>query len=144
MGQTDLGVVKAIFKGPHDSNITYEELNMVTSGEKTYSANKNVPGGIDISNQEYWTNLSGTGMTEGQFQGWAKTPISDQNKMITEFEEATIESNIAAVNTKTNNNTTEIGKKISKDSYASSTTGGTVKARVSGTTAYFTINGQNA
>lgn len=39
---------------------------------------------------------------------------------------------------------TAISNKIESNDYATSSVGGTVKARVSGTTAYFTINGNNA
>ena len=39
---------------------------------------------------------------------------------------------------------TALNGKVAPTNYATSTVGGTVKARVSGTTAYFTINGSNA
>mgnify|MGYP001128072090 CR=1 FL=1 len=44
----------------------------------------------------------------------------------------------------TSNIQTQLNTKIAATNYATSTTGGTVKARLNGTTAYFTINGSNA
>ncbi len=142
--QTDLGIVRPVNKGVHIEANAYEEMNMVTNGGKVYMANKTVPADTIITNEEFWINMSGDGMTVPQLQSWAKTEISDDNKILTEFEEAQINASLTTVNGKIDDNTALIGLKVGVTDYASSTIGGVVKVRLDGTTAYITTDGTDA
>ncbi len=144
MATNDLGVVKPVFKGDHVSVNTYEVLNMVNSGGKVYMANKDVPSDTPIDSAEFWTNMSGTGMTTDQLQAWAVTQVSDSNKILTEVENVIINDNILAVMNLAQDNETALTTKIGTTDYATATIGGTVKVRLDGSKAYFTVDGSDA
>jgi|LGOV01.1.fsa_nt_gb hypothetical protein len=144
MATNDLGVVKPVMKGAHVVANTYEVLNMVESGGKVYMANKDVPADTPIDSAEFWTNMSGTGMTTDQLQAWAVTTISDANKILTETEYAIISDNMLTLTNDTQDNTTAITTKIGVTDYATSTVGGTLKVRLDGEKAYFTVDGSDA
>ena len=143
MAQTDLGVIKPVNKGAWIKANTYEELNMVLDSGKMYMANKAVPADTEISDTEYWVNMSGTGITETQLQAWAKSIISTSNLILTEVEEANILQAISDLSSTVSKNTTDISAKIEVDDYAQEKIGGTIKLRLVGETAYITNNGTN-
>lgn len=144
MTTTDLGVVKPVNKGNHVIANTYETLNMVQSGGKIYMANKDVPANTELTNLEFWVNMSGDGLTLEQLQLYAMSVISTLNKIVTEQELNPIKMDISELNAEIIALTTEVDEKIEANNYATDTIGGTIKMRVSGTTLYLTNNGTDA
>ena len=59
MANINLGKVALTPKGVWDINNTYEKLDIVSSNNKhkVYIAIKDVPTGINITNNKYWENL---------------------------------------------------------------------------------------
>ncbi len=144
MATTDLGVVKPVNKGAWDVGSTYEELNMVLDGGKIYMANKPVPAGTALTVQEFWINMSGDGMTTPALQAWAKSVISDQNKLLTETEQLALEALISTNTTNIATNVSAVASKISNTDFAQTSVGGVIKLRVSGGDCFITTDGTDA
>lgn len=144
MATTDLGVVKPVNKGAWIQANAYESLNMVTDSGKVYQANKDVPAATLLTNTEFWISLSGDGITEGYLDSVSVSTPSNLNKILTESEKTTMDDNLAIVDGKTTTNASAITTKIGAANYATSILGGTVKARLEGTTLYLTVDGSDA